>query len=59
MKKQEEQMFKQYYCKMCTQMKTFVQHTDRKNIWICTHCRFATSTPMKKPKVTKLKFTFK
>ena len=47
----EEQMHKQFYCKVDKQMMMFVNHTTEKKKWICTSCNFVTTKPITNPKL--------
>ena len=49
--KMEQQMHKQFYCKICRGKRMFVSHVQYPNKFICQSCRFTTSNPIKNPKM--------
>ena len=52
---EQEQMHKQFYCKVCQGKRMFVEHAEKKGLFICTSCRFTTSNPKQDPKMPETK----
>ena len=48
---EQEQMHKQFYCKVCQGKRMFVEHAEKKGTWICCQCRYTTSNPKQDPKM--------